>query len=124
MPRSGKAEIDCTTEGNMKNPWLRALIVSPGISMFVAGAFGFFGGSMTEFSPDTPWEEIRQLPRKQAVARIEAHSVDVGLFSAAQYNLLSPSHWFRFAIHWAILCAVCFAACTLLLKWTHQPARR
>ena len=95
--------------------WLRAFASAAIVSVAVAAAVSFLGGTTTEYSPGIAWDEVKDLPHSQAVELINSRAKEVSVVRSFGQNIRDPWHWQIFATYWAALFAMCFVACSILL---------
>ena len=95
--------------------WIRAFASAAIVSMVVAAAFAFLGGTTTEYSPGIAWEEVKDLSHSEAIELMNWRAREVSSVRSFGLTIRDPRHWQIFAIYWVVLCAICFAACSILL---------
>ena len=107
-------------DGAMKNPWIKAAVVSLALSALVAlGGTIIFGGGVN-YIPPVEWERVGSMTYDEATKFLEERSKRLSGWEAFLTALEHKRFWLELLKGWLMLSGLGFGICAAFYWWLRR----
>lgn len=109
-----------TLDGAMKNPWIKAAVVSLALSAIVTlGATILFGGG-AKYVPPIEWERVGSMTYDEASKYLAERSKSISGWEAFLGAVGYPRFWSELLVGWLVLSGLGFGICAAFYWWLRR----